>query len=568
MDDNKDNDHTRNWNIFSLIDTDKWKRFFHLFKSVVTPRFLYEIIIPQDILNVIKEIKFSDGSKLNKDENLDPNVFRFILAAAIFNGVLIGMPGTIGWGVLAAQAVEVLMAIQIARMVGLLDSTTIFSFTKIIKFFSAGALAAVTVVFFFKKTLGIIFNIMGTFVPYGFTTLSAEIVTTLFYGLFLYLSFIEINKFEGLGKNNSTITFTMLPRLLKNAGDYTVQISKSLFKLIFTDTPRLLNEIKQNVQDTWNGVVDVKARVKGEVFLAGCLAYLLDQKYEHLRGPFASLWLQSWREAFPNKLNETSGIEEIRALADSYGSEELARVISNNIHPKFFEILETTHENADGDEWSAELIGDQNNPVSDALFFNSENGKAYEINYKFTESESYIESHIQKHPDVPVIATPDVAEKINSPLVIGGHHEYDTVIEISENNFEQLLIQKHSLYLEAGAATAGSISLAVHMLPFFVAYYRGKITRVQLGKALKQFLPEITGRTINRIAMLSILGPVYATFLIASFAGKATLYGFEEDEEIPETSNDYNPPEEPKKKKKKFSRRDLITLSFLKEFQD
>ena len=32
--------------------------------------------------------------------------------------------------------------------------------------------------------------------------------------------------------------------------------------------------------------------------------------------------------------------------------------------------------------------------------------------------------------------------------------------------------------------------------------------------------------------MLSILGPVYATFLIASFAGKATLYGFEEDEEI------------------------------------
>ena len=74
------------------------------------------------------------------------------------------------------------------------------------------------------------------------------------------------------------------------------------------------------------------------------------------------------------------------------------------------------------------------------MFFNSETGKAYEINYKFTESESYIESHIQKHPDVPVIATPEVAEKINSPLVIGGHHEYDTVIEISEKNFEQLLI--------------------------------------------------------------------------------------------------------------------------------
>ena len=130
------------------------EKVFHLFKTVVTPRFLYEIIISQDILNVIKEIKFSDWSKLNKDENLDPNVFRLILAAAIFNGVLIGMPGTIGWGVLAAQALEVLMAIQIARMAGMLDSTTIFSFTKIIKIFSAGALSAVTVVLFFKKTLG------------------------------------------------------------------------------------------------------------------------------------------------------------------------------------------------------------------------------------------------------------------------------------------------------------------------------------------------------------------------------------------------------------------------------
>ena len=58
MDDNKENDHTRKWNFFSLIDTDKWKRFFHLIKTVDTPRFLYEIIIPQDNLNAIKEIKF------------------------------------------------------------------------------------------------------------------------------------------------------------------------------------------------------------------------------------------------------------------------------------------------------------------------------------------------------------------------------------------------------------------------------------------------------------------------------------------------------------------------------
>ena len=202
------------------------------------------------------------------------------------------------------------------------------------------------------------------------------------------------------------------------------------------------------------------------------------------------------------------------------------------------------------------------------MFFNSETGKAYEKNYKFTESKSYIESHIQNYPDVPVIVAPDVAEKINSPLVIGGHHEYDTVIEVSESNFEQLLIQKYSLYLEAGAATAGTISLTFHMFPFLVAYYRGKITRDQLGKAIKKFIPEITGRTINRMAMLAILGPVYASFLVASFVGKTTLYGFEEDEEIHEKSVNDDQPEEPIKKKTKFSRRDIITLSFLKGFEE
>ena len=49
---------------FSLKDTDKWKRFFIYLRQIVTPRFLYEIIIPQDILNVIKEIKFSDGNRI------------------------------------------------------------------------------------------------------------------------------------------------------------------------------------------------------------------------------------------------------------------------------------------------------------------------------------------------------------------------------------------------------------------------------------------------------------------------------------------------------------------------
>ena len=161
---------SRDWNLFSLPKAGLWKRFFHIFRRVVTPRFLYEVIIPQDILNIISEIKFPKKSVTGDKANVDPLVLRFILACSIFNGVLIGLPGTAGWGVFAAQAVEVLMAIQIAKMVGLLD-VSIYSFQKILKLFTATALAAVSVVYFFKKALSIVFNILGNFVPYGFTTL-------------------------------------------------------------------------------------------------------------------------------------------------------------------------------------------------------------------------------------------------------------------------------------------------------------------------------------------------------------------------------------------------------------
>ena len=39
---------------------------------------------------------------------------------------------------------------------------------------------------------------------------------------------------------------------------------------------------------------------------------------------------------------------------------------------KFYEVLETTSENADGDKWSASLVGTQNQPTVDVLFFDEE----------------------------------------------------------------------------------------------------------------------------------------------------------------------------------------------------
>tara|TARA_B110000037_G_scaffold208276_1_gene256194 strand:- start:1740 stop:2024 length:285 start_codon:yes stop_codon:yes gene_type:complete len=93
-----------------------------------------------------------------------------------------------------------------------------------------------------------------------------------------------------------------------------------------------------------------------------------------------------------------------------------------------------------------------------------------------------------------------------------------------------------------------------------------------LFKALKTFYPKIAGRTLNRIGMLTLLGPVYGMFLIASFVFKSSLYGYEDidkdksknNEEASEVVEEVTEKEE-KPQPKTFSRRGLITLSFLKD---
>ena len=167
---------------------------------------------------------------------------------------------------------------------------------------------------------------------------------------------------------------------------------------------------------------------------------------------------------------------------------------------------------------------------------------------------------------MPVVAPADVAERINNPMVIAGNVDYETVKEISEENFDQILKTSHDIYLEAGAAAGGGVSIGIHSLPFLIAYKKGNITREQLGKAVSQFLPELTGRMINRIAMLALLGPVYAMFLLANLGLKGALYGFDDAEETGSSGGDETVPPKESKLEKKFSRRSLITLSFVREF--
>ena len=83
---------------------------------------------------------------------------------------------------------------------------------------------------------------------------------------------------------------------------------------------------------------------KGEIFLVGCLAYVLENKMEGLKGPFAQLWLEAWEQDFQRYAN--ASYDEIRELALSYNDEQMDS-LKQHVTSKFYEILETKHENAD-----------------------------------------------------------------------------------------------------------------------------------------------------------------------------------------------------------------------------
>tara|TARA_B100001057_G_C22804440_1_gene932774 strand:- start:129 stop:1754 length:1626 start_codon:yes stop_codon:yes gene_type:complete len=527
-------------------------KYINFVKDIIFPKFLIELIMPKDIFSFLNSLKI---------QKTEEQVYRFILACSVFNAVLIGMPDGVGVLVLLAQAVEVIMAFRIAQLVGLIEVTAIFSIKKLTKLVTGLALTSITVIYGFKFVLNAIFKTVANLtVGIAFPAVAfSTFATTLFYGLFLYLVFDEIKNFESIKK----LSFLSISRITKNSYRYTINILKSSRKYLFVDFPNLSKSIYKNIKDAFNVNQNVKGQIKGEFFFAGSLAYLMSGKFDYLSGPFGKIYIDAWKKAFPSQLGDEATHDQIRDLANSYDAESLDKVLQN-VNSKFFEILQVYRENADGDEWSAELSDSQNQEGYDAILRNSLTGETVKINYKYTSDFNYIERHVQEYPDIPVIAPKEIQEKINSPFV--SHVDSETLQEVTSENFEKLLNQYSNLDLVIGTTTVGAASYITRITPFIFAYYKNKITREEFGIAIKKFFPDIASRTINRIGMLTFFGPLYGLFILSSFAMRGTMYGFNDEPKKETDTNDEPKPKEEGFFEKKFSRRSFFTLSYLKNF--
>jgi len=108
---------------------------------------------------------------------------------------------------------------------------------------------------------------------------------------------------------------------------------------------------------------------------------------------------------------ESMTLSQIGDHLSNLSPEQLQGVV-NNTKGVYHEMLYVDAVKAEGLETEAVLHSEINNPGSDVVF--SKDGEVYdEVQLKATDSVSYINEHFEKYPNIEVVATEEVALKID-----------------------------------------------------------------------------------------------------------------------------------------------------------
>jgi len=152
-----------------------------------------------------------------------------------------------------------------------------------------------------------------------------------------------------------------------------------------------------------------------------------------------------------------ANIEEISTYLSQYSPEQL-QGISNNVKGIYHEIKFVEAENADGDDIDAELYELTNHPGADVRLTNTTTGEISDVQLKAANSAHYVGEHLDKYPDINVLATEEVANNLSDVESSGFSNE-----ELSNDVSHTLNdITDNGGYIESTAATIGLISAVLN----------------------------------------------------------------------------------------------------------
>jgi len=461
---------------------------------------------------------FSDGSVkefvfepfmgvINSPSNsIDKDIYSIITKVAIVNCVLAGLPGQLGIGVFVAMAMEIWMGYEIAKHVGIkIDKPSdVWKYFGTLAALIGGALLA------FKTLLGFAFSLFALISPVN-PLIPAELFVTDFVGILLWQGFYLVSKggnFKDVGLGKST------------------KVTIGLFKHQWGLLKNVLN--KENIKKvgkrlkcflTGDMTLDPKTvRLEnGEMLSTVAMAYLLSGHYDKLQGPLGEVFLEAIRLRWSAQFSEDASVEEIAERFREYSPDQIDGVI-NTVKGKMFEILVTQEENLDGDQWTAKMHTDESFPGSDITFRNSHTGEEVEVSLKAVSESNpqIIEEALARYPDIPIMATDEVAELFaDDPRVFGSSVLNVNLENITNERFEELVETIRPINQTEVIVGGITVGIMTALWPFVMGYLRGFITKTQLEMVFVKVLGSGAKKLVSRLLWGAILGPVFAWYLLA-----------------------------------------------------
>ncbi len=436
------------------------------------------------------------------EDDPDEKILSTITQVAIANAVIAGLPGKLGVGVAVSICLEAWMAYTIARSVGI----KIKSINDVWAYMGLLGGVAVVILFVFRHLLGFafaMFNMVGA-LP---ATILAELLVTDIVGVLFWFGFAEANK-----TGRFRIPKMMIGHLLEKTTELFSHQEDFATALCNKDNIKLVGS---RLKSWFSGdIISVEPGMRGEIFAFAAMAYLIEGKYDELKGPLGEQFIESIRRAYSSQLGDAT-LEQMSNYFSGHTPAQLSGDI-NLVKGEMFEHLVEHLENIDGDHWTAQLHDIRTVPGSDIIFTNIETGQQIEVSLKSTDMPGVIEEALKRYPDIPILTTTEVEQYFGDHPLVDYTEISDAKLEkITEDNFERLVDDLEPISA-AKIATSGVISKTItSVYPFVIAYIRRKITQEQLKIALTKVLGDSGVSLASRLSFAIILGPVFAWYLLA-----------------------------------------------------
>jgi hypothetical protein len=178
-----------------------------------------------------------------------------------------------------------------------------------------------------------------------------------------------------------------------------------------------------------------------------------------------------------NELNDAS-IDSIRGHLKEIGSEKQLLGFANNIKGIYHEILFRNKINSD-EKFVASLMGDTNHPGADVVVTSIDNSVIKEFQLKATNNENYLREHFERYPDKELLATTEIAKKLNIETTGFSNQEITEKVNEQISNLADSEILQVIQSSALGGAAIGAIFQSIDL-------YKGKTNFKKSGKIIAE----------------------------------------------------------------------------------